>query len=341
MHGIDDLKVPKDLEAVQLISPYRHNPSGVDPLNLFAQRLLRGDKVVRKYATHGFVWKDKVIQVRNFNYYAWDHKQNRPVRNEDTYVPNGTIGYVFPKKATNNKIQVKFPRDFIRYSYYLGGSECEQNLELGYVLSVHKSQGSQFTNTIFILPAEESDFLSRELLYTALTRAQGKLYLLLEKDSHLLKDRLWTGHSEILRRNSALFKTAKGVPKEGFQKYRPQDLIYEALPDLLVRSLAEVQISRALADAEVPFYYEKPLLSNDGQTFRLPDFTFQYRRKTYFWEHRGRMDDPLYAKDWKRKEQWYIANGYEDQLLVTPIEGMTCEQSIQHILHDRLGVKNE
>jgi len=340
VHGLDDLSQPKDLEAVQLISPYRHNPSGVDPLNLFIQRLIRSDEAVRKYATRGFVWKDKVIQVQNFNYWAWDHKQSRLVRNEDTYVPNGAIGYVFPKKVTNGKIQVKFPRDFVRYSYYLNGKQCEENLELGYVLSVHKAQGSQFNNTIFILPAEELDFLSRELLYTALTRAQGKLYLLIEKDPRLLKDRLWTGHSEILRRNSALFKTAKGIPKEGFRKYRPQDLIHEALPDLLVRSKAEVHISRALADAEIPFYYEKPLLSKDEQTFRLPDFTFQYRRKTYFWEHRGRLDDPLYAEDWKRKKRWYVANGYEDQLLVTPIEDMTLEQSIQYILRERLGVTN-
>jgi exodeoxyribonuclease V alpha subunit len=340
VHGLTDLEASKDLEAVQLLSPYRRNPSGVDPLNLFVQRLLRGDETVRKFATHGFVWRDKILQVRNFNYFGWDHTQNRGVRNENTYIPNGTIGYVFPKRVTNNKIQAKFPRDFVRYSYYLSGQKCNENLELGYVLSVHKAQGSQFTNSIFILPAEESDFLSRELLYTALTRAQGKLYLLLQKDARLLKDRCWSGHSEIIRRNSALFKTAKGIPKDGFQKYRPDDLIYEVMPDLLVRSHAEVEISRALVEAEIPFYYEKPLLSKDKQTYRLPDFTFKYRRKTYFWEHLGRLDDPLYAKDWKRKKQWYVTNGYEDQLLITPVESLSLKKSIQSILHDRLGISN-
>lgn len=339
VHGLDDpLKKTQDLEAVQIITPFRHKPSGVDPLNFFFQRLLRRDDVVRKHAVNGFVWRDKILQVQNFHYKAYDHDQGKIVQNQDTYVPNGSIGYVFPKSASNNIIQAKFPKDFVRYSYYLNGSQCEANIELGYVLSVHKSQGSQFINTILVLPSEESDFLSRQLLYTALTRAQDRLYLLLEKDAHILKDRLWTGHSETLRRNSALFKTAKGIPKDAFKKYRPQDLIYEALPNQLVRSYGEVLISQALAKAGIPFYYEKVLPSKDGKTYRLPDFTFQYRRKTYFWEHRGRFGDPQYAENWKHKEKWYAANGYEDKLLVTPIEGMTLEQSIQYVLYDRLGV---
>jgi ATP-dependent exoDNAse (exonuclease V) alpha subunit len=338
IHGLNELNAPKDLEAIQLISPFRHKASGVDPLNFFIQRLLRGDETVRKFAVNGFVFRDKILQIQNYYYRAYDHDVRQHVQNQDTYIPNGSIGYVFPKRVNDTTIQAKFPKEFGRYSYYLSKKQCEENLELGYVLSVHKSQGSQFTNTIFVLPAEESDFLSRELLYTALTRAQGKLYLLLEKNAHILKDRLWTGHSEILRRNSALFRTAKGIPKEGFKKYRPENLVYEALPGQLVRSHDEVLISQALTNSGIPFYYEKILPSKDKQSFRLPDFTFQYRRRTYFWEHRGRFNDPQYAENWKNKEKWYKKNGYEDQLLITPVEGMTLEQSIQYILHDRLGV---
>jgi hypothetical protein len=50
------------------------------------------------------------------------------------------------------------------------------------------------------------------------------------------------------------------------------------------------------------------------------------------------LDDPQYAKDWTNKEKWYRKNGYEDQLLITPIEGVGLEQSIRSILEDRLGV---
>ena len=341
IHGLNKLEAPKDLEAIQIISPFRHKASGVDPLNFFVQRLLRGDETVRKFAVNGFVFRDKILQVRNYCYRAYVHgasAPNRYIQNQDTYVPNGSIGYVFPSRVSDTTIQAKFPKEFVRYSYYLTKKQCEENLELGYVLSVHKSQGSQFTNTIFVMPAEESDFLSRELLYTALTRAQGKLYPLLEQDARIMKDRLWIGHSEILRRNSALFRTAKGVPKEGFKTYLPENLIYEALPGQLVRSYGEVLISQALAKAGIPFYYEKALTSKDKKTFRIPDFTLAYKRRTYFWEHRGMLDDPQYAKDWTNKEKWYRKNGYEDQLLITPIEGVGLEQSIRSILEDRLGV---
>ena len=336
IHGLTNFKDKKDLEAIQIITPYRHKASGVDPLNFYFQRLLRGEDIVRKFSVNGFVWNDKILQTRNSYYQVYDHE--RPWLKEHIYVPNGSIGYVFPKNNENKVIQTKFPPDFVRYSFYLSRKQCEENLELGYVLSVHKSQGSQFINTILVLPAEESDFLSRELLYTALTRAQGRLYLLMEKDPQLLKNRLWMGHSEILRRNSALFKTAKGIPKGGFETYKPENLIYTVLPKLLVRSYGEVLISKALVAAGIPFYYEKPLLSKDKQTYRYPDFTFQYKRKTYFWEHRGRINDPQYAEDWKRKEKWFIRNGYDSQLLVTPIEGMTLEKSIINILRDRLGI---
>jgi hypothetical protein len=71
-----------------------------------------------------------------------------------------------------------------------------------------------------------------------------------------------------------------------------------------VRSYGEVLISQALAKAEIPFYYEKALLSKDKKTFRIPDFTLTYKRRTYFWEHRGMLDDPQYAKDWTNKEKW-------------------------------------
>jgi len=336
-HGLDNpLQNEQYLEAVQIVSPFRHEVSGVNNLNLFIQRLVRGEGIVRKYAKNGFVFRDKIIQVRNFRYWAYDHKNARLVRNEETYVPNGAIGYVFPKKA-GDRVQAKFPRDYVRYSYYLTQKQCETFVELGYVLSVHKAQGSQFVNTIFVLPDEESDFLSRELLYTALTRAEGNSYLLLQSGAHILKNRTWAGHSEILRRNSALFKTAKGIPKGFFDRFKPENLIEEALPGLMVRSKSEVEISKALANANIPFYYERPLLSKDKLTFRLPDFTFAYKRKTWFWEHLGRLGDPQYSENWKRKKQWYTKNGYENQLIITPIEGLSLDKSIQYVLHDRLG----
>jgi exodeoxyribonuclease V alpha subunit len=50
-------------------------------------------------------------------------------------------------------------------------------VETVYAMTVHKSQGSQFDTAAVLLPAPDSPILTRELLYTAVTRARGELML--------------------------------------------------------------------------------------------------------------------------------------------------------------------
>lgn len=335
VHGIPFSK-NKNIEAINVIAPYRHTPTGVDNLNLIIQKALRGENAVNKWAKYGFVFSDKVLQIRNYNYYAWDHTTNGKVKNDDTYVPNGTLGYFLPNK--NRKIQIKFPKDYDRYSYFPTKKQTNEMLELGYATSVHKAQGSQFDITIMIVPNEDNDFLNREMLYTALTRSTSIQIILVQKDISILKSRLWLGKSEIVKRNSSLFSTSKGIPSKDFEKYKPENLIYEVLPDLFVRSEGERMISEALSKAEIGFFYEKPLISKDGKSFKLPDFTFKYNRKEYYWEHNGMMSNFDYAERAAKKKRWYEENGYQDRLIETPIEGMNLTQSIKYIMENVLNI---
>lgn len=336
VHGIPFSK-NKNIEAINVIAPYRHTPTGVDNLNMVIQKVLRGEEAVNKWAKYGFVFNDKVLQVRNYNYYAWDHTANEKVKNEETYIPNGTLGYFMPN--SKKKVLIKFPKDYVRYSYYPTKKQANEMLELGYATSVHKAQGSQFVITIMIVPNEDSDFLNREMLYTALTRSTSIQIIMVQKDISILKSRLWLGKSEIVKRNSSLFSTSKGIPSKDFEKYKPENLIYEVLPDLFVRSEGERMISEALAKAEIGFYYEKPLISKDGKSFKLPDFTFKHNRKEYYWEHNGMMSNSDYAERVAKKKRWYIENGFQDRLIETPIEGMNLTQSIKYILENVLNIK--
>ena len=161
--------------------------------------------------------------------------------------------------------------------------------------------------------------------------------MLLQKDAGLLKERLWAGYSEMARRNSALFRTAKGIPKDGFKRFHPEQLVYEALPELLVRSRDELKIAQALTRYGVGFSYEKPLLSLDNKSWRLPDFTFKVKRKEYYWEHLGMLGAIDYDQKLERKRKWYKENGWQDRLIETPIEGMSLKESIKYILEDRFG----
>ena len=115
--------------------------------------------------------------------------------------------------------------------------------------------------------------------------------------------------------------------------------MYEPLPEILVRSKDEFLITQALAKFGVGFYYEKPLISLDGKSWRLPDFTFRVKRKEYYWEHWGMLGSPSYDKTSERKRKWYRENGWQDQLIETPIEGMTLQDSIKHVLEDRFGFR--
>lgn len=338
-HGIPTISKPKRIEAINIISPYRHTPNGVNNINLIVQRILRGKETIDKWATWGYVFNDKVLQVRNKNYYAFNHQSNDEKKKiEEYYVPNGTLGYVFPKR--NEKLQIKFPKEYDKYSFYLSKKQTNEMLELGYATSVHKAQGSQFDVTIVIVPNEDSDFLNREMLYTALTRSTSIQIILVQQGFSILKSRLWLGKSEIVKRNSSLFNTSKGIPSTDFEKYKPENLIYEVLPDLFVRSEGERMISEALVKAEIGFFYERPLISKDSKSFKLPDFTFKYNRKEYYWEHNGMLSNFDYAERAAKKKRWYEENGYQDRLIETPIEGMNLTQSIKYVLENILNIDN-
>ncbi len=82
----------------------------------------------------------------------------------------------------------------------------------------------------------------------------------------------------------------------------------KVIPDLLpffetkrkerVRSKSELNIANALADKGIPYKYECPLQLRNGATI-YPDFTVLNvkRRKVFYWEHRGMMDDKDYARN--------------------------------------------
>jgi exodeoxyribonuclease V alpha subunit len=52
-----------------------------------------------------------------------------------------------------------------------------ESVETVFAMTVHKSQGSEFTHVLLVLPAQESPVLTRELVYTGLTRARERLTL--------------------------------------------------------------------------------------------------------------------------------------------------------------------
>ena len=118
--------------------------------------------------------------------------------NYDKGVMNGDVGIITRKQGNN------FIVDFDDTE--LDFSEVELlSLELAYAISIHKSQGSEYPGVIIPITSEHSFMLSRNLIYTAITRGKQQVILVGQKTSleralaRVMKDRRYTGLKETLR----------------------------------------------------------------------------------------------------------------------------------------------
>jgi exodeoxyribonuclease V alpha subunit len=85
---------------------------------------------------------------------------------------NGDLGVVV---ATALGVKVLFPRG---KTFRLAAPDRLRDLESAFALTVHKSQGSEFGNVLLVLPEKESPLLSRQIVYTGITRAKNRVVVL-------------------------------------------------------------------------------------------------------------------------------------------------------------------
>ena len=178
----------------------------------------------------------------------------------------------------------------------------DSNLELAYAITVHKSQGSDFDYVFLIIP-KTGRIISRELIYTALTRAKKKLVLLVEGDHpyhtiNLSKPQ----YSETAKRNTHLFRPSVGEIKSSIPY--AEGLIHKTRKEgLLVRSKSEVIIANMLIEKGIEFEYERQYTGKTGEK-RIPDFTFiDAAGDLIILEHLGMMSIPSYKADWEKEEE--------------------------------------
>jgi ATP-dependent exoDNAse (exonuclease V) alpha subunit len=333
-------------DSWQILSPTRLHAFGTTEINRIIQRKYRKNLIEyykknkpKPFGEQEIVYSDKVIQIVN----SWRKQKN----GQDGYVANGEVGYVtnvikkqtWPWRGkilkTPDRIEVKFSTQSDT-TYFYNRSEVDENLELAYAITVHKSQGSDFDKVFIVLP-QKAGTMSKELLYTALTRFKQKVILLIEKDVAPLLTFRNPQYSEVFKRNTNLFELA--VRPETVGLPHPERLIHKTKTGVLVRSKSEVIIANILTDLGISYEYEKPLYSKkDPRDFRLPDFTIKYEGEEFFWEHLGMLTDPEYRKEWEIKEKWYRENGYIDKLIVSKDnpDGGIDSKAIEKIAKERI-----
>jgi len=330
--GLNEESAERSLSRLQILSPYRGHYYGTDPINLWMQDYLRKGTY---WPSLGFARLDKVIQIANINIrknwkIAWDPSKNTHV---DSYLFNGALGYVNPFKDRTKEHKLCAVFDTAPNTlFFLTKSFAKKNLELGYAISVHKSQGSEFDTVILVIPSEKLGLISRELFYTALTRSTKRLILLLQQDITAILHARWPGNSVLLQRNTSLFKVWE-APKE-IEKFKPENLIHTTIREELVRSKSELIIANLLAAHGVSYYYEKPLKASETD-FKIPDFTIKYEGKEYYWEHLGLWPEEEYQEYWRKKEKWYKDHGFFDRLIVTKEEVGFNSKKVEDIIKTR------
>lgn len=155
------------VEKVQILSPYRtEGACSTDQLNLVIRELvnpLREDAVDLKVGGSFFRVGDKVMQRKNID-----------------KVSNGDIGYI-RKMERNDKGDMCVTIAFSDSRIVEYEMEDMTNIELAYATTIHKAMGSEYDYVVMPLIRSHARMLSRNIFYTAVTRAKKQVYLVGQK----------------------------------------------------------------------------------------------------------------------------------------------------------------
>lgn len=167
-----------DPSDIQVLCPLKKGVSGVNNLNFRLQEAVNppahykkeikvGERVYRQF--------DKVIHLVNNYDLEWQRGSESGVG-----VFNGDIGKIIDIDVDSGKIMVMF--DDERVAVYT--RDIFDQLLLAYAISVHKSQGSEFDICVIVLTGGSYTLMTRNLLYTAVTRAK-KMSVLVGAEKNL------------------------------------------------------------------------------------------------------------------------------------------------------------
>jgi exodeoxyribonuclease V alpha subunit len=137
---------------IQVLTPMHRGPVGTIALNEMLQAALNPDGPALESRGQKLRLGDKVMQTRN------DYERE---------AFNGDIGVVSAVDVENRKLTVRFEQRDVEYD-----DPSLASLTLAYATSIHKSQGSEYPAVVIPLLTAHFVMLSRNLVYTAVTRAK-------------------------------------------------------------------------------------------------------------------------------------------------------------------------
>lgn len=163
---------------IQIITPTKKGKLGTKELNILLQRELNpeeGDKRERIFGDIKYREKDRVMQTKNNYNIMWQKDKEYGLGKElGNGIFNGELGIIEKINKEEKSITVKF--DDGKEAVY-ENTDLDQ-LEHAYGITVHKSQGSEFDVVILVAAQTAPMLLTRNLIYTAMTRAKKLLIVI-------------------------------------------------------------------------------------------------------------------------------------------------------------------
>lgn len=167
-----------DAMDVQVLTPMRKGPLGVEELNARLQTYLNpADLSKREHAYGDILFRegDKVMQTKNNYKLEWEIRgnYNLPLKT-GMGIFNGDVGIIKEINDYASFMIIAFDDGkIVQYPY-----EALDELELAYAITIHKSQGSEYPVVVIPLFGVPEPLVYRNLLYTGVTRAKDCVTLL-------------------------------------------------------------------------------------------------------------------------------------------------------------------
>ncbi|SNS49370.1 exodeoxyribonuclease V alpha subunit [Anaerovirgula multivorans] len=187
------------VKDIQVLTPMKKGEIGTINFNKELQQALNPPiKWKKEKALKEKIFRvgDKVMQIKNNYTLKWESQDPDSQEEKGEGIFNGDIGYIHSIDEGDQELKVLFD-DYrlVNYSF----SQLDE-LELAYCITIHKSQGSEFPVVVMPIAWGPPMLLTRNLLYTAITRAKN-LVVLVGAESYL---RMMVDNDKIVQRYSGL-----------------------------------------------------------------------------------------------------------------------------------------
>ncbi len=192
-YGVDPVK------DIQVLTPMKKGDVGLNSLNRHLQQVLNPKAPYKKEKQIGeeiFRVGDKVMQIKNNYSIEWELIEDGVVVERGEGVFNGDLGTIIDIDEEDRIMKVLFDEGKeVEYTF-----DQLDELKLSYAITIHKSQGSEFPIVVIPIYWGPPMLLTRNLLYTAITRAK-KLVVLVGDEKYLKR---MIGNNRIDKRYSSL-----------------------------------------------------------------------------------------------------------------------------------------